>query len=161
MNCVQVARSSDLNGVLKTMYRVRGETNRIDIADGLGRVAYAAVKMEAEFDTMISAIRQCLKIRNRYAHAYWHDPSQGNELCYVSLEELAKEPDEIVDLTALTFFFIDEYLLLSQEKYFEYTRDLITYINYEGRQRTGVIKQQIFPLPKPLAVPPAFTRKGR
>ena len=36
MNAVQVMRKYDLNSTLKTMFRVRGETNRIDIADGLG-----------------------------------------------------------------------------------------------------------------------------
>jgi hypothetical protein len=41
MNCVHVARSFDLNATLKAMFRVRGETNRIDVADGLARAAYA------------------------------------------------------------------------------------------------------------------------
>jgi hypothetical protein len=89
VNCVQVARSFDLNATLKAMFRVRGETNRIDIADGLGRAAYVAVNLTAEFDAMIAALKHCLRIRNKYAHAYWHDPNMGKNLCYVSLEELA------------------------------------------------------------------------
>ena len=44
MNWVQVARSFDLNATLKVMFRVRGESNRIDIADGLGRTVYVAVR---------------------------------------------------------------------------------------------------------------------
>ena len=40
MNCVQVARSFDLNATLKAMFRIRGETNRIEIADGMGRAPY-------------------------------------------------------------------------------------------------------------------------
>src|SRR5882724_559901 len=145
MNCVQVARSFDLNATLKAMFRVRGETNRIDIADGLGRAAYVAVNLTAEFDSMIAALKHCLRIRNKYAHAYWHDPNMGKDLCYVSLEELAKENDAVRDLTALTFFFIDEPLLLRQEQFFEYTRNLITYVNYQGRYNSGALRQQIFP----------------
>jgi hypothetical protein len=75
MNYVQVARSFDLNATLKAMFRVRGESNRIDIADGLGRTAYVAVNLETEFDSMIAAMKHCLRIRNKYAHAYWHDPT--------------------------------------------------------------------------------------
>jgi hypothetical protein len=158
MNCVQVARANDLNGTLKAMFRVRGETNRIDIADGLGRAPYTAVKMEVEFDAMIGAVRHCLRIRNKYAHAYWHDPNQGRELCYVSLEELAKESDEVNNLAALAFFFINERLLLEQEKFFAYTRDLIQYVNYEGRYRSGIIGRQMFPLPTVISAPPYFFR---
>jgi hypothetical protein len=146
MNCVQVARQCDLNSTLKAMFRVRGETSRIDIADGLGRSPYFAVGLTAEFDAMIQALRYCLRIRNKYAHAYWHDPNQGTELCYVSLEELAREDDEVRDLAALTFFFVDEPLLLQQEQFFEYTRSLLTYLNYEGRFRSGALRQRIFPL---------------
>lgn len=160
MNCVQVMRGYDLNSTLKTMFRVRGETNRIDIADALGRVPYAAVTMEAEFDAVIAAMRQCLKIRNRYAHAFWHDPDQGKALCYVSLEELAKDKDEVRDLTALTFFYIDEPLLLKQEQFFEYTRALISCVNRQGQFKIGKFLQQPFPLPKPVTIPPAYTRKA-
>jgi hypothetical protein len=158
MNCVQVARSYDLNATLKAMFRIRGETNRIDIADGLGRAAYVDVNMEAEFDSMIAAIRHCLRIRNKYAHAYWHDPDMGKQLCYVSLDELAKEAAEVRDLTALTFFFIDETLLLQQERFFEYTRALINYVNHQGRYNSGALRQQIFPSPAVVAPPPYYVR---
>jgi hypothetical protein len=161
MNCVQVARSFDLNATLKAMFRVRGETNRIDIADGLGRTVYVAVNLEAEFDSMIAAMKHCLRIRNKYAHAYWHDPDMGKNLCYVSVEELAKEPAEVRDLTALKFFFIDEALLLRQEAFFWYTRNLITYLNYQGRFNSGALKQQIFPLPAVVAQPPYFVRSTK
>ena len=103
-------------------------------------------------------MRQCLKIRNRYAHAFWHDRDQGKALCYVS--ELAKEADEVRDLTSLTFFYLDEDLLLKQEQFFEYTRALINYINHEGQFLNGTFNQRIFPLPAPVQPPPAYTRKA-
>lgn len=159
MNCIQVAREFDLNGTLKAMFRIRGETNRILIADGLGRAIYEKLGLGAEFDDLISTLRNCLAIRNRYAHAYWHDPDQGKALCYVSLEELAKEDSEVKDLSKLSFFYIDEPLLLKQEAYFEYARDLIIYLNFEGRFRAGNLKQQIYKLPTPVAKPAGFTRK--
>jgi hypothetical protein len=38
LNCIQVVRAFEFDTVLKAMFRVRGETNRIKIADALGRV---------------------------------------------------------------------------------------------------------------------------
>jgi hypothetical protein len=159
MNCIQVARDFDLNGTLKAMFRVRGETNRVLIADGLGRAIYDKLGLAVEFDLLVDTLRSCLAIRNRYAHAYWHDPDQGRHLCYVSLEELAKEDAEVKDLTDLSFFHIDEPLLLTQEAYFEYARDLLKFINFEGRKRAGKLKMQPFKLPPPVAKPAPYTRK--
>lgn len=97
MNCVQVARGYDLDSTLKAMFRVRGETNRLDIADAPGHAPYFLRELSTEFKEMMNAVRYCLKIRNRYSHAYWHAP--GKELCYLSLEELAKEDLFVKDLT--------------------------------------------------------------
>jgi hypothetical protein len=108
LNCVQVARGHDMNSTLKTMFRVRGEMNRIKIADALGRVPYSALKLEAEFGTLIDAFDYCRRIRNKYAHAYWHDPDNGKALCYVSLEELADEDGPVNGLTNLAFYYLDE-----------------------------------------------------
>jgi hypothetical protein len=159
MNCVMMQRGPDLNGTLKAMYRVRGETNRVDIADGLGRAPFVALGMASDFDSMIAAMRHTLRIRNKYAHALWHDP--GKELCYVSLEEQAKESEEVVDLTALRFFYIDEPLLLSQERFFLYTRDLITYVNYEGQYQAKIIRTRNWAPPAVVAPPPYYTRASK
>jgi hypothetical protein len=160
MNCVQVARKYDLNSTLKAMFRVRGETNRLDIADALGQEPYHTRGLATEFKQMMEAVRYCLKIRNKYAHAYWHDPSQGTELCYLSLEELAKEEVFVKDLMGLTFFFIDEPLLQQQEAYFKYAGDIITYVNHEGRLRAKEINSNPFPLPTAPALPRFYVRKS-
>jgi hypothetical protein len=160
MNCVQVARSLDLNSTLKSMFRIRGELSRIQIADALARVPYTKLNLDAEFSTMIDSMDHCRRIRNKYAHAYWHDPDMGKELCYVSLEELADEKGPVNDLTNLTFFFLDEALLLEQEAFFDYTREVIRFVNYEGRLRSSALRQNMFKLPVPKAPPRYFTRKG-
>jgi hypothetical protein len=159
MNCIQVARG-DLNSTLKAMFRVRGETNRIDIAEALGQEPYGTQGLASEFEQMIETVRYCLRIRNKYAHAYWHDPNQGTELCYLSLEELAKEDFIVKDLVLLTFYFIDEPLLLLQEAYFEYERDIIRYVNYEGRFRAKLLTSQPWPLPRRPSPPPFYVRKS-
>ncbi|MBR0993965.1 hypothetical protein JQ580_24900 [Bradyrhizobium japonicum] len=121
---------------------------------------YSNAGLEAEFSELIDAIDHCRKIRNKYAHAYWHDPDIGKALCYVSLEELAEDKEPVKDLTALTFFYLDEKLLLLQESYFLYVRELIRYLNYEGRFRNKHINTQIFKRPAAVGKPPYFTRKA-
>jgi hypothetical protein len=160
MNCVQVARNRDLNSTLKAMFRIRGEMSRIQIADALGRVPYTTLGLGAEFETMIDALDYCRRVRNKYAHAYWHDPNMGKDLCYVSLEELAGEDAPVNDLTNLTFFFIEEPLLLRQETYFDFVRQLIMYLNYEGRLRAKEIRYHAQMMPSVPNKPPYFTRKA-
>src|SRR5262245_42525943 len=70
MNCVQVVRG-DLDAVLKAMFRHRGNTARIEIADALGRQYYAKLGLETEFANAIAAVKYCLRIRNKYAHCVW------------------------------------------------------------------------------------------
>jgi hypothetical protein len=160
MNCVQVARGYDMNSTLKSMFRVRGELNRIKLADALGRVAYSALKLDAEFGAMIDAFDYCRRIRNKYAHAYWHDPDMGKALCYVSLEELADEDKPVNDLTNLVFYYLDEPLLLQQEAYFQYVREILRYVNYEGQLRAGRMRQNIFSLPASPQKPAFFTHRA-
>jgi hypothetical protein len=160
LNCVQVARGYDMNSTLKSMFRVRGEMNRIKIADALGRVPYAALNLGAEFGILIDAFDYCRRIRNKYAHAYWHDPDNGKALCYVSLEELADEDDPVDDLTNLVFYYLDEPLLLRQEAYYQYVQDLLRHVNYEGQFRAKKIRENIFQLPTPPQKPPFFTHKA-
>ena len=158
MHAVSMAKSVGLNTALKSIFRVRGETNRIDIADGIARASYVAGGLEAEFDEAIAVTRACLAIRNRYAHAYWHSPEK-TILCYVSLEELAKDKDEIKDLMSLTFFVIDLPLLKQQEDFFLYASRLLTYMNYELRARTMKTFVNPFGRPPVVAKPQPFTRK--
>lgn len=159
LNCIQMARGRDMNSTMKTMFRVRGEMSRIQIADALGRVPYTSLGLGDEFAMIIDAFHYCRRIRNKYAHAYWHDPVQGKRLCYVSLEDLAEEDDPVNDLGRLTFFFLDEPLLVKQEGYFDFVRGPLSYLNWEGQFRSKLIKSNAIKMPTPLQKPPFFTTK--
>jgi hypothetical protein len=77
-----------IDAVLKAMFRPRGETSRIDIADALGRHFYRDRGLGTEFEMGVSAVRYSLKIRNQYAHCVWYDDKSG-KLAFVNLEEVA------------------------------------------------------------------------
>jgi hypothetical protein len=150
MNCVQVVRD-DFDAVLKAMFRPRGETTRIDIADALGRHFYRDRGLGTEFEMAVGAIRHCVKIRNQYAHCVWYDDKSGR-LAFVNLEEIARDNTRLKDLASLTVMYVDDALLNEQEQYFVYTDEILAWTNHEGRFRGG--KTRMNPLPKPTSPKP-------
>jgi hypothetical protein len=76
LNCVVAARN-DFDAALKALFRTRGETQRIDVADALGRQLYCQHNLGTAFSMAIGALRHCLKMRNQYAHCNWYDDRSG------------------------------------------------------------------------------------
>lgn len=149
MHCVQMARGGDLNTVLKKMFRVRGETRRINEAEKLGRADYLRLGLAGEFQKAIRIVCYCLKIRNQYSHWVWWDDYSG-KLAFANLEELAVRKRPVRDLTKLKAHHVDAKLLLAQEAYFVYADDLLGWINYEGQRRDKRINRN--PLLKPKSI---------
>lgn len=130
MNCVQVVHD-DLDGVFKAMFRPRGETKRIDIADGLGRTGYEKWSLGTEFAMAIDAMRHALKIRDQYSHCIWQ--VKVNELKFAALEELAFDNQPLANLDDVAFKEITLDLLTEQSTYFVYIDHLLRWLSYEGR----------------------------
>ncbi len=151
-SCVAMARD-DLDMVLKAMFRARGETQRIDIADAIGRPSYRTLGMETMFSEAIADMRYCLKVRNQYAHCNWHDDLTGR-LCFIDMEEIARPHEIIKDLRGLTFHYLDGMLLRDQESYFIYVGDCLLYLNYEGRKKAGKLSTHALSKPPKVARPP-------
>jgi hypothetical protein len=101
MHCVQMARGGDLDTVLKAMFGKRGETQRINTGDKLGKPAYDSLGLGSRFSRAINDMKFRLSIRNCYAHSLWHDDNTGY-LGFVNLEELATVPTVITNLLGLT-----------------------------------------------------------
>jgi hypothetical protein len=151
LNCVQVVRD-DFDAVLKAMFRVRGEANRIRIADGLGLNGYVSLGLGAEFADAIKAMSYCASIRNQFAHSVmWDDNSR--KLAIAALEDAADLDQKVNDLRALPSFHVDMPLLTAQESYFCYTDDLLTWVNYQGRHLSGKLKQPYGPQPATMQKP--------
>lgn len=151
LHCAQVVRD-DLDTVLKAMYRTRGETQRIDVADAFGRHHYHALKIGTEFEMAIGATRYCLKIRNQYAHCLWYDDNSG-KLAFVNLEDIAELNNLVSDFSGLAPRYVDVPVLQAQEDYFSYTENLIRWVNFEGRFLAGKLPNRIHVKPAQLAQP--------
>ena len=154
MHCVQVPRE-DFDTVLKAMFRPRGETSRIDIADAFGRQVYRELELGTEFEMALSAMRNCLKIRNQYAHCVWWD-DWSKKLAFANLEDIANSNEKQKGLRDLKPFHVDVPLLESQSNYFEYTDQLLSWVTWEGRVRDKKLEKHIFPKPAQLAPPDLY-----
>ncbi len=77
LHCVQMARGSDLDTVLKKMSGKRGDTRRIDAAEQLFVSHHPHHGLLGEFNKAVRLVRYCLKIRNQYAHGVWWNDNSG------------------------------------------------------------------------------------
>ncbi|HUU42096.1 MAG TPA: hypothetical protein VMW42_14265 [Desulfatiglandales bacterium] len=153
-HCVNVTRE-DFDTIYKAMFKVRGETRRIDMADIFGRQNYHKLGLGTQFEMAISSIRYCLKIRNQYSHCNWRDDYSGN-LAFAYLEEIAEKNSIVKDLKDLTIRHVDKRTLIQQEQYFEYTDSLLEWVNFEGRRVAGKPSTPQKPAPKQLKRPPLY-----
>lgn len=150
MHCVQVA-TDDFDTTMKVMFRTRGESQRIQIADAMGRHVYEPLKLRTQFEMAISAVRKCLVIRNQYAHCVWWDDNSG-KLAFANMEDIATLNDHQSDLSNLPAHHVDVPLLAEQQNYFEYASISLAYVNYEGRFRAKKLQNQ--PVQKPKQIEP-------
>jgi hypothetical protein len=67
MRCIHVVRD-DFDTVLKAMFRIRGEQQRLSVGDALGRHHYQALDLGVEFNAAVKPMDYCRQIRNQYAH---------------------------------------------------------------------------------------------
>src|SRR5579863_8524181 len=88
--CNVVAEAYDLNIAIKALYRMRGESQRIQIADGLARQLYAEAKLETPFCEVIGDMQYAVTIRNQYAHCTWAVWPTSKNLAFVNYEDAAK-----------------------------------------------------------------------
>jgi hypothetical protein len=154
LHCVQMG-IGNFDHAFRTMFGKRGETQRINAAETLGRSAYQALGLDADFGLAISAIRYALQIRNQYAHWTWWDDKSG-QLAIANLEDLAKDPNPISDFYGLQTHHVDMPLLEAQQEFLVYVDRCLAWVNYEGRYVTGKIRRRVVRKPAPVAMPPLF-----
>ncbi|SRR6266581_4266208 len=125
MHCVNSV-SHDVNAVLKTMFKVRGEKRRVEIANDLGRELFNKIALVADFDFAIAATHHCREIRNQYAHCVWWDDNTPR-LAFGAVENIAQQ-DAVVTLADLAPDHVTVQFLQQQLNYFEYTDDFLIWL---------------------------------
>lgn len=151
MHCAKAVRDN-LDLALKAMFRGRGNSQRIDIADAIARQPYVDLGLAAEFDTAIAEVRVCLRIRNLYAHCTWWNDNSG-QLAFANLEELAKGNAVVADLHALTVNHVTVPHLQQQFDYFEHADQMLIGVLQEGNRRAGRPAHPGIAIPTAMAAP--------
>ena len=157
MSCIDIA-SDDFDALFKAMFRTRGETQRLEIADAIGRYRFHALKLGTEFEMALGAIQYCLKIRNQYAHCHWL--VVPGRIGFVDLEEVAKENKLAHGESRFTYHNLTPDLVTKQESYFDYTDHFLWWLQSEAAIKRGKEKANPAPKPKQEARPPLYMPQG-
>jgi hypothetical protein len=127
LHCVVAARGGNLDTVLKKLFRIRGETRRINEAEKLALDECQRLRLATDFQKAIRVVRYCLKVRNQYALWVWWDDYSGR-LAFANLEELAARKRPVKDLGKLRPHHVDAALLAAQDAYFVYPDRLLAWV---------------------------------
>lgn len=133
---------------VRTLYRVRSESSRLQIADALVRPKMAEHDMLAPYDEAAAAMHHCKKIRNAYAHCHWI--SDKGILRFGDLDAAAKGNTEP---TRIRFRPITLELLQQQFHYFAFTDHLLIWVADQYRLKTGKPRMIEPHIPKPQRMP--------
>jgi hypothetical protein len=147
----------DIDTPIRAIFEKTGAERRIKKGRKALRTEYAKAGLLTELAVALADLDWCRQIRNQYSHCQWFwIASRG--LCFVNLEELAKQPNIITSVTAKTHR-IDVPLLEKQEEYFWYVKQCFMHLETayrawnEGQARGGRAGPASFIYPKPLKIP--------
>jgi hypothetical protein len=147
------AAHEDFDALFKAMFRARGETRRLEIANARGRNKFYAIELGADFEMTMGVLQRCLKIRNQYAHCLWHISPQV--MGFVNLEERAKDNKPLSE-NPFTYRKTTPALVKQQESFFGYAEDLLLWLQEEAIARHGKPLPQRYPKPKQEELPPLY-----
>lgn len=165
LSCIASA-TDDFDALFKAMFRTRGETQRLEVADALGRYKFHALQLGTDFEMALAAVQYCLKIRNQYAHCHWlivlreHDPRGVGRLGFVDLEEVAKERKLADGESRFTYNDLTPELVKQQEAYFDYADFYLVWLQCEADVKRGKEKTNPHQKPKQEARPPLCMPRG-
>jgi hypothetical protein len=153
LNCTDLV-SGDIDAAVRQLYGTRGEKQRIDATQAATGAAYNNVGLSSEHAQTMADMDWCRQIRNQYAHCQWYFTTQ-ERLCFIDLENLAKQPARVACVTNVRFP-VDVDLLSRQEAFFKHVQKWFWYLQEQYRARTGRLRHSslVHQLPPAMARPP-------
>jgi hypothetical protein len=124
--CLVVTKGYTFDGPIREVFGKRGAEARIREIKKLLLADYTNAGLDADLVEVLDDMDWCREIRNQYAHCHWYW-TQSEGLCFVNLEELAKQPTSIENLTG-TRHPIKLPLLKEQEAFFDYVKETLWYL---------------------------------
>jgi hypothetical protein len=156
IGCVSDALGNAMSAATRILFRVRGETARVSVADAICRPAYTEIGLGPKWENAIGAARWCTKYRNQYAHCHWRLLPGDGVLRFMNLDAEVESPalgNLVVGAIPLNLE-----LLQQQNDFFDYALDWFYYLHQEFRLREGEIKSHDLEAPKSIPAPPLYNR---
>jgi hypothetical protein len=135
----------DADTTFRAMFRLRSESQKLDVADALMRPKFTEIGLAKEYATGFAAVDRCRLIRNQYAHCHWL--GFGMAVQFTNLEPIAKKKEGKM---VVRFQDIDLALLQKQEEYFGYAYEWLRFLSHEADLRAKLIEKHDHQRPKPL-----------
>jgi hypothetical protein len=132
MSCVSLALGQNTSTACRILFRVKGETARIEVADAILRPFFVQFNLDGHWGSALGALRHCKKIRNQFAHCHWYADEHG--LFFMDLDSDAQSSSQALKPELLN---VDIGLLQKQENYFVYALDWVFYLMVEAQKRQG------------------------
>lgn len=143
--CTSLAVDAEQDDILRAIFRIRSESNRIGLVDALIGGPLKKLGLFNVFTDIKGALGLCLKIRNQFAHCQWADTAGG--IFFANLDESAEKAEGF----KMRYYHVDLSLLEAQETYFVATRMYLFHLEYEIKLKKGAKK--VSPWKKP-SMPP-------
>ena len=154
LECVRAALNDDVYTATRVLYRLKSESNRLEVADALVRCKMAEQKLVSAWEDAYGAYKFCKTIRNSYAHSMWISDPDG-ELRFGDLEKAAKTA---TGKSRINFRPLNRATLEKQFAYFTHANHLILWALDQYQTAAGlprklpqgqfVIKPKRTPRPK-------------
>jgi len=91
LESVRAALNDDIYTATRVIYRLKSESNRLEVADALVRPKMTEKKLKLAWEEAYRAMKVCKGIRNTYAHSQWL--SDKGTLRFGDLDKAAKSPE--------------------------------------------------------------------
>lgn len=146
---------NDVTKAARAVFRVRGETARIRLADALMADAYEGAGLKAQYADALGATRQCLRIRNRFSHCHWASlKNEGLFLTELGEAALAGAGPLTYSWRHVTLTHLEEC-----DEYFNYAHRCFWYIEAQFQKAHGRAPSSsfVFPMPAKRQPPPELS----
>ena len=156
MQLLATTLNGDTYTAVRTLYRLRSESNRLEVADALVSPHLSKHTLNGAWCEAYAAMKCCKAIRNNYAHGQWL--SHRGQLRFGDLDKaaLTKGPSCAITMRPLSLA-----TLKKQWAYFEYTHHQLAWIDYRYATLTGQPRTVPGKVPKPRKVsPPKLDSRG-
>ena len=144
----------DANIATRILFRVKGESPRLEVADAIIRPVMENSGLVGKWDCAYGAAKYCKNIRNQYTHCHWW--AEKELLMFLNFDRMAEKR---VGVLTTNFEPIDLPLIERQHQYFDYCTRLLYFLHTEYRRRVGISPIPDVSEPKSIPEPPRSNLK--